>query len=106
MGQHLNFTSDGKAVRVKATVRTGFGKSDWPGSQGGLRKREIGRKEEPAVCIERVHVGHSPPNSVRASILSRLSEYVLIPSHMRRLKPAATNWPLINIDNFLSISIP
>ena len=31
MGQHLSFTSDGKAVRVKATVRTGFGKSDLPG---------------------------------------------------------------------------
>jgi len=44
MGQHLSFTSDGKAVRVKATVRTGFGKSDCPGSQGGLGKREIGRK--------------------------------------------------------------
>ena len=43
MGQHLNFTSDGKAVRVNATVRTGFGKTDCPGSQGGLRKREIGR---------------------------------------------------------------
>jgi hypothetical protein len=43
MGQHLSFTSDGKAVRVNATVRTGFGKSDCPGSQGGLRKREIGR---------------------------------------------------------------
>ena len=43
MGQHLSFTSDGKAVRVKATVRTGFGRSDCPGSQGGLRKREVGR---------------------------------------------------------------
>ena len=43
MAQHLNFTSNGKAVRVDATVRTGFGKSDCPGSQGGLRKREIGR---------------------------------------------------------------
>jgi hypothetical protein len=43
MSQHLNFTSEGKAVRVKATVRTGFGKTDYPGSQGGLRKREIRR---------------------------------------------------------------
>jgi hypothetical protein len=41
MGQHLSFTSNGKAVRVKATVRTGLGKSDRPGSQGGLKKREI-----------------------------------------------------------------
>ena len=35
MGQHLKFTSDGKAVRVNATARTGFGKTDCPGSQGG-----------------------------------------------------------------------
>ena len=41
MGQHLSFTFNEKAVRVNATVRTGFGKSDCPGSQGGLRKREI-----------------------------------------------------------------
>ena len=32
MGQHLSLTSFGKAVRVKATVRTGLGKSDRPGS--------------------------------------------------------------------------
>jgi len=44
MGLHLSFTSVGKAVRVNATVRTGLGKSDRPGSQGGLEKREIGRK--------------------------------------------------------------
>jgi hypothetical protein len=43
MGQHLSFTFKGKTVRVKATVRTGFGKTDRPGSKGGLRKREIRR---------------------------------------------------------------
>jgi hypothetical protein len=32
MGQHLSFTSSGKAVRGYATVRTGLGKSDRPGS--------------------------------------------------------------------------
>ena len=32
MGQHLSFTSHGKAVRVRATVRTGLGKTDRPGS--------------------------------------------------------------------------
>jgi hypothetical protein len=32
MSQHLNFTSEGKAVGVNATVRTGFGKTDRPGS--------------------------------------------------------------------------
>jgi len=41
MGWHLSFISYGKAVRVQATVRTGLGKSDRPGSQGGLKKREI-----------------------------------------------------------------
>jgi hypothetical protein len=41
MGWHLSFTSNGKAVRGQATVRTGLGKSDRPGSQGGLKKREI-----------------------------------------------------------------
>jgi len=44
MGRHLSFTSHGKAVRAQATVRTGLGKSDRPGSQGGLKKREIGWK--------------------------------------------------------------
>jgi len=43
MIQHLSLTSERKAMRGKATVRTGFGKTDRPGSQGGLRKREIGR---------------------------------------------------------------
>lgn len=43
MGQHLSFTSFGKAVRVHATVRIGLGKADRPGSRGGLKKREIGR---------------------------------------------------------------
>lgn len=32
MVQHLSFTFNGKAVRVEATVRTGSGKSDCPGS--------------------------------------------------------------------------
>jgi len=43
MCQHLSLTFKGKAVRVKATVRTEFGKTDRPGSQGGLGKREIWR---------------------------------------------------------------
>ena len=41
MSQHLSLASCGKAVGVKAKVRTGFGKPDRPGSQGGLRKREL-----------------------------------------------------------------
>ncbi|MFH1627250.1 MAG: hypothetical protein ABIE47_00820 [Pseudomonadota bacterium] len=32
MGRHLSFISHGKAARVQATVRTGLGKSDRPGS--------------------------------------------------------------------------
>jgi hypothetical protein len=44
MGQHLSLTFFGKAVSVKATLRTGLGKSDRPGSQRGLEKRGIWRK--------------------------------------------------------------
>jgi len=39
MSQHLRFLLGGKAAGVQATVRTGLGKSDRPGSQGGLGKR-------------------------------------------------------------------
>ena len=41
MGQHLSLISDRKATGGKARVRTGLGKSDCPGSQGGLRKRGL-----------------------------------------------------------------
>jgi len=41
MNHHLSFSGNGKAVRGKAKVRTGLGKSDRPGSQGGLRKRGL-----------------------------------------------------------------
>jgi hypothetical protein len=36
VGQHLSFTHDRKATEGYAKVRTGLGKSDRPGSQGGL----------------------------------------------------------------------
>jgi hypothetical protein len=40
MSQHLSFTMFGKALlRIPAKVRTGLGKTDRPGSQGGLWKR-------------------------------------------------------------------
>ena len=39
MCQHLSFIGFGKATGGKAKVRTGLGKSDCPGSQGGLWKR-------------------------------------------------------------------
>ena len=37
--QHLSLTGVGKARGGKAKVRTGLGKTDRPGSQGGLRNR-------------------------------------------------------------------
>jgi hypothetical protein len=40
MGQHLNLRGVGKTTGVKARIRTGLGKSDRPGSQGGLQKHE------------------------------------------------------------------
>ncbi len=41
MSQHLSFLGYGKAEGGHAKVRTGLGKSDRPGSQGGLRKRGL-----------------------------------------------------------------
>jgi hypothetical protein len=41
MSQHLSLHESGKASEGKAKVRTGLGKSDRPGSQGGLWKREL-----------------------------------------------------------------
>ena len=41
MGQHLSFTHDRKVTKGYTKVRTGLGKSDRPGSQGGLWKREL-----------------------------------------------------------------
>jgi len=39
-GERLSFTCIGKASRGKAKVKTGIGKSDFPGLQGGPRKRD------------------------------------------------------------------
>ncbi len=39
--QHLSFLGSGKAAGGHASVRTGLGKTDRPGSQGGLRKRGL-----------------------------------------------------------------
>ena len=41
MGQHLSLTYGRKMTEGYAKVRTGLGKSDRPGSQGGLWKREL-----------------------------------------------------------------
>ena len=47
MRQHVSFPGSGKAAGGHARVRTGLGKSDRPGSKGGLRKRGPWRNEEP-----------------------------------------------------------
>ncbi len=39
--QHFSFLGSGKAAGGHARVRTGLGKTDRPGSQGGLRKRGL-----------------------------------------------------------------
>ena len=40
-------------MACRAEARTGFGKTDCPGSQGGLRKRGLWWKCEPTSRIER-----------------------------------------------------
>jgi hypothetical protein len=73
MNQHLSFIDNGKAAGGKARVRTGLGKSDRPGSQGGLRKRGtmVGRAN-PLRYRKRVN-GSNSPKVKRAVFLSRPS---------------------------------
>jgi hypothetical protein len=73
MNQHLSFIDSGKAAGGKARVRTGLGKSDRPGSQGGLRKRGtmVGRAN-PLRYRKRVN-GSNSPKVKRAVFLSRPS---------------------------------
>ena len=61
MNQHLSFIDCGKAVGGNAKARTGLGKSDRPGSQGGLRKRGtmVGRAN-PLRYRKRVNGSNSP----------------------------------------------
>ena len=47
MNQHLSFLAGGQAAEGQAKVRTGLGKSDRPGSQGGLWKRGLWWNCEP-----------------------------------------------------------
>jgi hypothetical protein len=71
MNQHLSFIDSGKAAGGKARARTGLGKSDRPGSQGGLRKRGtmVGRAN-PLRYRKRVN-GSNSPKVKRAVFLSR-----------------------------------
>ena len=46
MSQNLSFLGYGKAAGGYAKVRTGLGKSDRPGSQGGFGKRGHGSRTE------------------------------------------------------------
>ena len=43
---HLSLLENGQVPDLQAKVRTGLGKSDRPGSQGGLRKRGYGSRTE------------------------------------------------------------
>lgn len=61
VSEHLSFACFGKASRGKAKVKTGIGKSDLPGLQGGPRKRDLVRP------------------SARASALSRLGGNIRVP---------------------------
>jgi hypothetical protein len=66
--QPLSFVALGKPAEGKAKVRTGFGKSDRPGSQGGLRKRGQGSRTE----AHRESGGYATgPYRTRAVFLSR-----------------------------------
>ncbi len=67
--QCLSFIYSGKAHEGKAKLRTGLGKSDRPGSQGGLRKRELLVELGTRRTTERVRVGNSPPTAARAVFL-------------------------------------
>ena len=63
MNQHLSFIDCGKAVGGNAKVRTGLGKSDCPGSQGGLRKRGQWRDSSVPAKVKRA-VFLSRPSTV------------------------------------------
>ena len=89
--QCLSFIYSGKAHEGKAKLRTGLGKSDRPGSQGGLRKRELLVELGTRRTTERVRVGNSPPKERPKNkyLVSRLSSLIScdIEEGSLRLKP-------------------
>jgi len=70
--QRLSFGFDGQACSltkcVRAEVRTGLGKSDRPGSQGGCEKRDYGSRIEAQGESTGIATG---PYRARAHLLSR-----------------------------------
>ena len=62
--ERLNFAAIGKVLCAIAKVRTGFGKSDHPGSQGGLGKRGHGGTVNP--LRNRKGGAGKPPSKVGA----------------------------------------
>ena len=68
--EHLNSAAIGKVLCATAKVRTGFGKSDHPGSQGGLGKRGHGGTVNP-LRNRKGGAGNPPPKRRRAPALSR-----------------------------------
>src|SRR5215831_15651420 len=68
--EHLNSAAIGKVLCATAKVRTGFGKSDHPGSQGRLGKRGQGGTVNP-LRNRKGGAGNPPPKRRRAPALSR-----------------------------------
>ena len=58
--ERLSFTRLGKASQGKAKVKTGIGKSDLPGLQGGPRKRDF------VSMTQRARLGSIPTTSIQA----------------------------------------
>ena len=77
MCQHLNLLVTGKTYGGNARARTGLGKTDRPGSQGGLRKRRV---EDGALTPGRLTDWFTQPTPqlLRAAALSRLVVVVIV----------------------------
>ena len=67
---HLSLLAHRQAADLQAKVRTGLGKTDRPGSQGGLRKRGYGSRTEVHGESRETTTG---PYGKRAEDLSRRS---------------------------------
>jgi len=65
VNQHLSFMPIGKATTAIVKVRTGLGKTDRPGSKGGLRERDdmvwwlFATKLETADTLEAIGLLHA-----------------------------------------------
>jgi hypothetical protein len=68
--ERLSFAHLGKVSWGNAKVKTGIGKSDLPGLQGGLGKRDVGGNVNPP-RNRKGEAGNPPPHRWRARALSR-----------------------------------